>query len=162
MSRAAFRPPTVRDAAKIWALAPQRSTPAQDSCYAFVLLCSHFSDTGIVAEENGQITGYALGYRPPIRPDDAFIWQLGVAAGHDRAELIPRLLEEVLARRANRDARFLCITASPHDHALREELQQVARRLGTRCAVEACFPAELFTGEHPGETLLRVGPLVSS
>ncbi len=161
MSRLAFRPPTLRDAARIWALAPQRGTPAQDSCYAFILLCSHFGDTGVVAEEDGEITGYALGYRPPIRSDDAFIWHLGVAAGRDRAELIPRLLEEVLGRRANRDARFLCITARPDDHALREELQQVARRLGTRCSVEACFPAEVFAGEHPGETLLRVGPLAT-
>lgn len=155
----AFRPPTLRDAARIFALAPQRGTPAQDSCYAFILLCSHFSDTGIVAEVNGDVAGYALGYRPPIRRDDAFVWHLGVADGQDRAELIPRLLEELLARRANRDARFLCITASPDDQALRDELQMVARRLGTRCAVEACFPAELFAGEHPGETLLRVGPI---
>lgn len=155
----AFRPPTLRDAVQIWALAPQHGTPAQDSCYAFVLLCSHFGDTGIVAEEGGKIVGYALGYRPPVRPDDAFVWHLGVAAGHDRAELIPRLLEETLGRRANRDARFLCITARPDDQALRDELHHVARRLGTRCTVEACFPADLFDGQHPGETLLRVGPL---
>jgi L-2,4-diaminobutyric acid acetyltransferase len=159
MARLAFRPPTLRDAARIWRFAPQRGTAAQDSCYAFVLLCSHFSDTGIVAEEGDALVGYALGYRPPIRPDDAFVWQLGVATGRDRGELVPRLLEEFLARRANQSARFLCITASPKDQALREELQQVARRLSTRCAVEPCFPADMFDGNHPGEDLLRVGPV---
>jgi L-2,4-diaminobutyric acid acetyltransferase len=153
-----FRPPRVDDAAAIWQAAPQRGIE-RDSCYAYLLLCSHFADTGVVAELDGGVVGFALGYRPPIRPDQAFVWQLGVTAGHDLSELGARLLDEYLSRRASFDARFLCMTCSPDDAPLRELFQQFARRRGTRCAVGPCYPSSLFATAHPDEQLLSVGPL---
>lgn len=154
-----FRPPRVQDAAAIWRAAPQRGAD-RDSCYAYVLLCSHFADTGVVAEEDGRVVGFALGYRPPIRPAEAFVWQLGVTDDHDLAELGPRLLEELLARTATLDARFLCMTCSPDDTSLRELFQQFARRRSTKCTIGACFPASLFATAHRDEQLLSVGPLL--
>lgn len=153
-----FRPPRVQDAAAIWRAAPQRG-PDRDSCYAYVLLCSHFADTGVVAEEDGRVVGFALGYRPPIRPAEAFVWQLGVAEHHELAELGPRLLEEFLSRKASLDARFLCMTCNPGDTNLRELFQQFARRRSTKCTIGACFPASLFATAHTDEQLLSVGPL---
>jgi L-2,4-diaminobutyric acid acetyltransferase len=158
VSRLSFRPPGVNDAAAIWRSAPQRGAE-RDSCYAFLLLCSHFSDTGVVAEEDGRVVGYALGYRPPIRPPDAFVWQLGVSEGQELSDLGIRLLEELLARRACRDARSLCMTCHPEDAALRELFQQFARRRGARCTIGPCFNAEMFATAHADELLLSVGPL---
>lgn len=155
----AFRAPRVHDAAAIWRMAPQRGTSEHDSCYAYVLLCAHFADTGVVADAGDAVAGYALGYRIPARPHELFVWQLGLAAGQDAGELTTRLLEELLARRACADARFLCMTCSPSDLDLRERLQQFARRRGVRCAVEPCFPASLFAEPRQDEHLLRVGPL---
>jgi len=155
-----FRPPRVQDAAAIWRAAPQRGAD-RDSCYAYVLLCSHFADTGVVAEEDARVVGFALGYRPPIRPGEAFVWQLGVAGDHDLADLGPRLLEEFLSRKASHDARFLCMTCSPEDRGLRELFQQFARRRSTRCTVGTCFPSSFFATAHPDEQLLSVGPLLA-
>lgn len=155
----AFRAPRVHDAATIWRMAPQRGTSEHDSCYAYVLLCAHFSDTGVVAEADGAVVGYALAYRIPARQHELFLWQLGVAGGQDAAALTTRVLEELLSRRACADARFLCMTCSPHDLELRERVQQFARRRGVRCAIEPCFPATLFAEPRVDEDLLRVGPL---
>jgi L-2,4-diaminobutyric acid acetyltransferase len=154
-----FRGPAAKDAAVIWRLAPQRGSAQQDSCYAYLLLCTHFADTGIVAEQDGVIAGYALAYRPPLRPEDTFVWQLGVASGHDSEELSIRMLEELLARRACASTRFLCMTCSPRDAALQVRFAHLARRLGVRCATVPCFPGSLFAEPHLDESLLRVGPL---
>lgn len=159
MPPTAFRPPAATDAAAIYRAAPAHGTPLQDSCYAFILLCTHFADHGIVAEQGGEVVGYALGFRPPSRQGEIFIWHLGVGPGQSRGELIPRLLEETRSRRANRDAKYLCMTVNPSDRALQDELQAVARRLGARCSVEPCFPASLFAEPHADESLFRIGPL---
>lgn len=161
MTPLAFRSPRPQDAAAIWRMVQQRGGGQHDSCYAYLLLCAHFADTSVVAARGEQLVGFALGYRLPLRPQEAFVSQLGVASDQQNAELAPRLLEELLARRACIDARFLCMTCGPHDASLRTVFQQVARRRGVRCAVEPCFPAALFAEPHADEHLLRLGPLES-
>lgn len=127
----------------------------------FILLCAHFADTSIVAEVAGAPRGYALGYRIPTRPLELFVCRLGVAADEDPHELTPRLFEELLARRACADARFLCLTCNPRDLSLQERCHQFARRRGVRYTLEPCFPGSLFSEARLDENLLRLGPLVS-
>lgn len=154
----AYRSPGATDAAPIWRLAQERTAGKSDSCYGFLLWCTHFADTSVVAASADDVVGYALAYRLPLRPQEAFVCQLGIAPAFDRIELTLRLLEELLSRRACRDARFLSMTCDPRDSALVTAFQQLARRRSVRCAVEPCFPASLFAEPHPDEHLLRVGP----
>jgi len=155
-----YRPPRAPDAAPIWRLAPQRGGPHHDTGYAYLLLCTHFADTGVVAELDGAVVGFALAYRPPIRPHDTFVSHLGVADGHDKAELAARLLDQLVSRQACRDSQFLCMTCNLRDLPLQTWFRQFARRRSTRCAIEPCFTSTMFPQPHPDEHLLRVGPLL--
>lgn len=161
MATLAFRSPRAQDAAAIWRLTRQREGGQHDSCYAYLLLCTHFADTSVVAAVGDEVVGFALGYRLPLRPHETFVCQLGVAGQSANEALASRLLEELLARRACVDARFLCMTCDPRDAALRAVFEQLARRRGVRCAVEPCFSSALFAEPHADEHLLRLGPLQS-
>lgn len=153
----ALRAPRPNDAPAIWRLAPAQGAD-RDSPYAFVLLCTHFADTGIVASLDGAVVGYALGYRPPAYPRDLFVWQLGVAPGGPD-DLAVRMLEELLARPACAEARFLCMTRAPTDLPLRDLLATLGRRCGVGLREEPCFSHALFARPHADEALCRVGPL---
>jgi L-2,4-diaminobutyric acid acetyltransferase len=159
MSVLAFRPPRTTDAAHLWRLAPQQAGDDRDSCYAYLLLCSHFADTGIIASRGDDVVGFALGYRPPTQSDQLFVWQLGISPDAHDDDLGARLLDALLARPACADVRFLCMTRTPRDRTLHGWLEVLARRRGARCTESACFPGALFATEHPDELLLRVGPL---
>ncbi|MBL8627371.1 MAG: hypothetical protein JNK64_39175 [Myxococcales bacterium] len=152
-----LRPPRPADAPGIWRLAPTQG-PDRDSPYAFVLLCTHFADTGVVASLDGAIVGYALGYRPPAYPRDMFVWQFGTAIGAPE-DLGVRLLEELLTRPACAEVRFLCMTRGPRDLPLRDLLAAVSRRCGVGLREEPCFSHTLFARPHADEVLCRVGPL---
>ncbi|MBK9033675.1 MAG: GNAT family N-acetyltransferase [Myxococcales bacterium] len=153
-----LRPPRAGDAAAIWRIAPAQNDE-RDSCYAFLLLCTHFADTGLVASQDGEILGFALGYRPPAFPHDLFVWQLGTVPGPRGSGLAARMLEELLTRPACLDARFLCMTRAPGDRELWQVLEEVARRRGASCREGPCFPRTLFARPHVDEGLVRVGPL---
>ena len=103
--------------------------------------------------------GVALGYRPPVYPNDVFVWQLGAVRDKRGADLMMRLLDELLSRPGSAGARFLCMTRSALDGALQDTLQNLARRRSVRYAEVACFPATYFAEPHPEELLVRIGPL---
>jgi L-2,4-diaminobutyric acid acetyltransferase len=157
-ARLAFRPPRSSDAAQIWSLVPEIGLE-QNSCYAYLLLCSHFADTGLVAEARGEISGFVLGYRPPTSHEQLFVWQIGVAPRARGTGLAGRMLSELLARHPNTDARFLSATVSPDNAASLALFRGVARRAGVTCTEAPCFPAPLFPSKHPDENLLTIGPL---
>ena len=74
-----LRSPTVEDAAAIWRLVRDSGVLDLNSPYSYLILCKHFAETCIVAEEAGVIVGFVTAYRPPITPDVIFVWQIGVA-----------------------------------------------------------------------------------
>lgn len=160
-ARVAFRAPRPSDAAQLWSLVPEVGLET-NSCYAYLLLCSHFADTALVAIDEGagaagRILGFVLGYRPPTTPDQVFVWQIGVAPAARGTGLGGRMLGELLARCA--DARFLSATVSPDNAASLALFRGIARRAGVDCTESPCFPASLFPSPHPDENLLKIGPL---
>lgn len=164
--RMGFRPPQPSDAAQIWKAIEAIGGLERNSAYAYLLLCSHFADTGIVAEEHdgkgGNIVGFVLGYRPPSQPTSLFVWQVGVVP-HVRGQgLGRRMLEAVLALPRNQDIRFLCATVSPDNAGSLSLFRGFARRQNVPCEEGPCFPAKLFPEAHPDENLLRIGPLAGS
>lgn len=154
-----FRPPTARDAAAIWRELPAIGNLERNSAYAYLLLCSHFASTSIVAEREGRVVGFVLGYRPPTDPDALFVWQVGVTPEARGRGLARRLLDEVLVRPGCRGVRHLTATVSPDNAASLALFRSLARRRGVPCEEAGCFPAALFPEPHPDENLLRIGPL---
>lgn len=159
--RMTLRPPRPDDAAVIWRALPAIGNLERNSAYAYLLLCSHFADTGIVAEHDGELAGFVLGYRPPVQPASMFVWQVGVTPSARGHGLAGRMLDAVLARPACAEVRYLTATVSPDNEGSLALFRGFARRRKVPCEEAPCFPGKLFPETHPDENLLRIGPLAA-
>lgn len=155
-----FRIPGQADGAAVWRLVSDSGTLEANSCYAYLLLCTHFAETCLVAEVNGELVGFVAAYRPPTRPDAIFVWQIGVRSSARGAGLGKRLLKELLALPACRDARYLEATVAPSNEASQRLFRGAARDLDTTCEVGPGFLATDFAPTaHEAEELFHIGPL---
>jgi L-2,4-diaminobutyric acid acetyltransferase len=155
-----MRTPSPRDAAAVWRLVRDSDVLDLNSPYAYLLLCSDFAQTSIVAEAAGHLLGFVGAYRRPPRPESVFVWQIVTAREAQRRGLASHLLETLLAQRACRGVRFLEATVTPSNHPSRAFFEGFARRLGVPFEEEPAFPAELFPGaDHEDEIRVRIGPL---
>jgi len=160
---AALRSPEPGDAAPIWHLARRSGALDDNSSYAYALLCTHFSDTCIVAEEHDAIVGFVVGYRPPRAADTLFVWQVTVASSHRGRGLGRKMLSRLVARDALADVRFLEATVTPSNVASRRLFTAAARELDAPCDVQRFFGPDVFpeTGHEP-EDLFRIGPFTTA
>lgn len=157
--RLSMRGPRAEDAARIWTELPAVGTLERNTPYAYLLLCTHFAETGLVSEQGGALAGFVLAYRPPIDPEALFVWQVGVTPAARGAGLGGRMLDALLDRPACRDVRWLMATVSPDNDASRALFRGFARRREAICGHTRAFDASLFPRPHPPEDLLRIGPL---
>jgi L-2,4-diaminobutyric acid acetyltransferase len=157
-----IRPPTRDDAAAVWTLVD--GTPALDdnSPYAYLLLCSHFAQTGLVAYQGDELAGFVLGYARPDDHSTAFVWQITVAESARGKGLGGRLLDAWFAQCARRsDLRWVEATVTPSNAASRAMFESFASRHGAPVHESVAFPGELFPPQlqHEDEIGLRIGPV---
>lgn len=161
-SHCEIRAPRASDAGRIWSLIPAIGNLERNSAYAYLLLCTHFAPTSLVAERGDSIAGFVLGYRPPTDASALFVWQVGVAPDARGQGLGGKMFEALLARPECADVRYLTATVSPDNAASLALFRGFARRRGVACEEHTWFPGELFPEPHPDENLLRIGPLVGA
>lgn len=154
-----MRQPTAADGAAVRALVEACGTLEPNTTYAYLLLCTHFADTCVVAERDGELVGMVLAYRPPTRPTSVFVWQVGV---HDSARgqgLGGRLLEATVAAPGCEGVTHLEATVAPSNTASQRLFEGFARRASVPCDVTTGFTAADFGAGHEAEPLYRIGPL---
>ena len=156
----AIRSPVADDARHVWELVRRSDALELNTAYAYLLVCTHFAQTSVVAETEGEIVGFVAAYRPPTHPDAVFVWQVGVddrARGH---RIASRMLKALPARPGCAGVRFLEATVTPGNAPSTALFRSVARDFGVVCEESDGFAAELFPGEgHEPERLFRIGPL---
>ena len=153
-----LRNPLLRDGAAICWLVKTSQPLERNSCYAYLLLCQHFSDTCVVAEQGGEIVGFLSAYRPPASPEVIFVWQVAVRQEVRGRGIATAMLTELLSRKACWEATALETTISPSNRASQALFRSLARQLETRCEEIPVFAAALFGGEaHEEEILFRIG-----
>lgn len=131
-----------------------------NTCYAYLLLCTHFADTCMVAERDGALVGFVAAYRPPPRPDALFVWQVGVHPDARRIGLAGRLLEQAAGDPKETGVRFLEATVGETNAASQRLFRGFARTRGVGCEVGPGFTPEHFAPhEHESEHYYRIGPL---
>lgn len=143
----------------MWRLVRASKTLDVNSPYAYLLLCSDFADTSLVAECNGQIVGFVGGYRPPARRASIFVWQILVAEPGRGRGIGARMLAALLDGAVRRGADTLEATVTPSNTASRALFLGFARDRGLSCREETAFAAELFPAEHEPEVRLVIGPV---
>ncbi|HID19733.1 MAG TPA: diaminobutyrate acetyltransferase [Methanophagales archaeon] len=154
-----FRKPEVKDATKIHALINTCKPLALNSVYCYLLLCQHFADTCVVAEEKGEIIAFLSGYRLPSNPKVLFVWQVAVDSRVRGGGIGKRLLREVLQRTVCHVCHFIETTITLSNTASWHLFRSFARDLEAYCEGKVYFSNEHF-GEENYETeyLLRIGP----
>ena len=160
-----MRCPVVADAAAIDSLVRESGGLDANSVYCYLLICSDFANTSLVAEDRDGLVGFVAAYRPPGRPADLFVWQIGVAARARRQGVGRLMLNGLVDLPACRDARFLQATVTPSNLASRKMFEQCAKELGVALHVSHGFSADLFGAaphgqqSHEAEDRLSIGPL---
>lgn len=159
-----FRCPTVEDGAAIFELIAEIGGLERNTCYAYLLLTSHFARHAVLAEHGGRPVGFVVGYRPPDHLEAMFVWQVGVHPDMRGRGLATRLLEEFAGLDAHRDCRYLEATVGTSNLASRTLFSRFAERRGVPCEIGPGYPSSLFASAdpdhvHEDEDLFRIGPL---
>lgn len=154
-----IRQPERGDAAAMLALVEESGVLEPNTCYAYLLVCTHFADTSIAAVNGDELRGFIAGYLIPERPDTVFVWQIGVAAAARGAGLGKRMLLELVRSPGCENVRFLETTVTPSNEPSQGLFRSFAREVDAPCNEGPGFEVEDF-GEsgHESETLFRIGP----
>ncbi|SDJ94883.1 diaminobutyrate acetyltransferase [Microbulbifer yueqingensis] len=160
---ALLRRPVSEDGADVHRLIKRCPPLDENSVYCNLLQASHFADTSVAAEVDGELAGFVSGYLIPSRPDTLFIWQVAVAEEGRGQGLAGRMIREILARPACAEVRYLETTITPDNEASWALFRGLARKLGTECNESIMFDRERhFKGQHDSEMLLRIGPFTQA
>jgi L-2,4-diaminobutyric acid acetyltransferase len=134
-----------------------------NSTYAYLLVCTHFAATSVVAEAGDGLVGFVSGY---LKPEDAsvlFVWQVAVASRARGQGLAGRLLDEALRREACAGVRTLEATIAPANAASWALFRAFAGRHQATCDEAPCFEPHHFAIDpdrtHEAERLVRIGPI---
>lgn len=154
----AYRTPDHADAVVMHGLV-QASPPLDlNSIYAYLLVCTHFASTSVVAEQQDKLAGFISGYIKPAEPTALFIWQVAVHPRARRRGLGLQMLAEILARPACHQVRYLETTITPSNNPSRRLFQHLAARLQSPIDVSPLFTVQDLGTGHEEERLVRIGP----
>lgn len=154
-----FRNPTIDDGLRIWELIAACPPLDQNSIYCNCLQCSHFADTCMLAERDGDAVGWLSGYRPPASPDTLFIWQIAVHPDARGEGLGKELIETLLDSDACAGVRRIETTITAANDLSWALFKATAQSLGAPLRREPWFDRDdHFDGRHDTEHLVRIGP----
>lgn len=148
-----MRLPHAEDGAAIVALIAASPPLDANSTYCVLLQCTHFAQTCILAEQEGELMGWISGYVPPTHPDSLFVWQVAVAEAARGTGLGGRMLDALAARVAAAcDVELLRTTITADNEASWRLFKSFARRQGGVASQAALFEQDAhFGGRHATE-----------
>ncbi len=149
-----IRPPTLADGGHMWRLARDSGALDLNTSYAYLLFARDFAGTCRVAEVDGEVVGFVLGYRRPAETETLFVWQVAVDPALRGRRLAGRLLEDVAA-----DARYVEATITADNTASQRLFTRFAQERGAELIRSDLFAAHHFPDGHDAEGLVRIGPL---
>jgi len=156
---ALMRAPQVSDAAEIWQIAKDSRVLDTNSSYAYLLWCRDFPGTTVVAEVDGKIVGFVIGYLRPERPGAVFVWQVAVSADQRGRGTGTAMIENLLDRVAPHGVTAMETTISPDNPASIAMFAAVARHRDAEFTKRPLFEPDVFPDEHAAEDLYEISPI---
>lgn len=159
-----FKEPTVADGAAIHQLIEMCPPLDVNSPYAYLLLCSHYAQTCIVAyqaDQADQLVGFISAYVLPTEPSTLFIWQVAVSPTVRGAGVAQQMLHHLLQRKSLKKIRYIETTVDPDNSSSRRLFKKIADHYQTTINESAFFEPKHFNTAQT-EPLLRIGPLCCS
>jgi len=147
-----IRAPRLSDGAAMRRIAVNSPGLEANSSYTYLLWCRDFSATSVVAEIDGEIAGFAIGYLRPQAPDVLFVWQHAVDHAYRRRGLGLSMLEHNLMGNAAAHGVSTPEATVSSDNAA--TLATLARRLGGEHVASEAVRINRF----PGHARIR-GPV---
>lgn len=159
-SKPRFRAPVSEDGASVHNLIAHCPPLDGNSLYCNLLQCTHFANTSVAAELDGELCGFVSGYLIPERSDILFIWQVAVSRQARGLGLATQMIRQILLRNRNEQINYLETSITPENAASWALFQGLARDLDADCEESVLFDRERhFNGLHDSEMLLRIGPI---
>lgn len=157
-----LRLPVLEDGMAVFRLVKRCPPLDINSSYCNLLQCSHFANTSVVAQVNGEMVGFISGYVIPERPDTLFVWQVAVAEQARGLGLASRMLAHILARPHCTDIGYLETTITQDNLASWALFKRLAKALSAQFQSSGWMDKEAhFSGQHDSEALVRIGPFKS-
>ncbi len=158
-----LRKPNKDDGFRVHQLVDECPPLDPNSIYCNLLQCSHFAETSVAAEMDGDLVGFISGYIPPLQSDTIFIWQVAVHEKGRGQGLAKRMLNEIVARDACRNVTHMETTITWDNEASWALFKSFARDMDAELTHHEHFEKGThFGGKHDSEYLLRIGPLKKS
>lgn len=154
-----LRIPEPEDGAPIHNLIRKSAFLDDNSLYCYLVICTHFCQTSVVATMGDDVVGVITGYIPPEQPDTLFVWQVAVDTVAQKRGLAGRMLRELLQRKACAAVRYVETTVTSDNKASRAMFESLARKLECEIEESPMFDKEKhFLNLHDSEHKLRIGP----
>ncbi len=155
-----MRKPRNTDGSALHRLVDQCPPLDSNSVYCNLLQCTHFRETCVAAERDGELQGFISAYIIPSRPDTLFVWQVAVSPAGRGCGLAAQMLEHILQRPVCSEINWLETTITSDNDASRALFQRLAKNRGADLEQSVMFDSEQhFHGAHDSEWLTRIGPL---
>lgn len=149
-----FRAPTLQDGMAIYQLVANCPPLDLNSSYLYFLQSSHFADSCMLAELNGEIVGFVSAYRRPDDLQNLFIWQVAVSPTARGKGLAKRLITELLYKQMQSNIALTAVscTIAPSNAASQALFKSIAKQYRLDLGVRDFILAEHFAGqEHEAE-----------
>lgn len=160
MDHILFRKPSASDGPAITALIAACPPLDPNSAYCTLLQCTDFAENCAVAERDGAVVGWVSGYRPPVAPENFFVWQVAVSAAARGQRLASGMIEALLARPAQVGVTHLTTTITNDNRASWALFEGLARHWAAPIEKTARFERDAHFGSlHATEWQARIGPL---
>lgn len=155
-----FRRPTSTDGASVWNLIGDLDALDDNSMYCNLLQCTHFAETCVVAELDGDVIGWVSAYLPPAKSGTLFVWQVAVAPEARGRGLAKAMLRDLLKRGVCEDVTHMESTITKDNEASWALFRSIAGEIEGDLNHNPHFQRDQhFDGEHATEHLVRIGPI---
>ncbi|WP_413665776.1 diaminobutyrate acetyltransferase [Microbulbifer sp. CNSA002] len=154
-----LRSPLIEDGMATYRLIKRCPPLDTNSSYCNLLHCSHFANTSVAAEVDGELLGFISGYIIPDRTDTLFVWQVAVDEKARGLGLASRMISHILSRPHCGSVRFIETTITEHNLPSWALFHSVADKLSVDLHSSPWMDSQAhFDGLHDSETLVRIGP----
>lgn len=158
---AVLRHPVLEDGTAVFNLVDACKPLDLNSHYLYLLQCSHFAPTCVVATLHGEVEAWVSGYILPKQPDTFFVWQVAVGEKARGLGLSKRLINWILAQQTGIQKIHTSIT--PDNAASWGLFKSLARDWGSDLSSRDWFDEQShFGGRHNTEILVEIALPTSS
>lgn len=156
-----FRHPDADDGKLLWKIAGETGVLDQNSVYHYLIMCTHFKKTAMVAVADNKVCGFVTGYIQPESRETLFIWQVAVSDAFRGKGLGLSLLFRLFAGLRAEGCQFIESTITPSNHASVNLFRALAKRVGGNFLLGEIFFQESDFGSegHEAELLCKIGPI---